>query len=221
MDEDHPAAPPSLLVARLLRDLREARLPSERARVFARLLALRDGWSRDRELAEFIADIATSACTKAARADPPPIRLPSVPDLVQEVLWRIFDRRPRIRGDPAAYVATVTRNLVKRSLHGRDALDHAVELPVALPDPHPLLPGPPYRPGPEPMWGPEVAKALGALPARLRTVVELRFLEELSFELIAERLGITPENTRQRLARALIKLRLSPVVLAMRRAKAL
>ncbi|HEX8204649.1 MAG TPA: sigma-70 family RNA polymerase sigma factor, partial [Solirubrobacteraceae bacterium] len=48
-----------------------------------------------------------------------------------------------------------------------------------------------------------IAAELERLPARQREALVLRVVDELSFEQVAERLGITPENARARVSRAL------------------
>jgi RNA polymerase sigma factor (sigma-70 family) len=52
-----------------------------------------------------------------------------------------------------------------------------------------------------------IGRAIAALPAPLRDVADLRFLQETSYQIIARQLGITSENARKRVqqARAVLK----------------
>ncbi len=52
-----------------------------------------------------------------------------------------------------------------------------------------------------------IAKAIAGLPVALRDAANLRFIQETSYQLIASRLRITPENARKRVqqARALLR----------------
>jgi len=47
-----------------------------------------------------------------------------------------------------------------------------------------------------------VAEAVRALPPRLRVAAEMRFLEDLDYDAIAARLGMTQENARKRVQQA-------------------
>lgn len=47
-----------------------------------------------------------------------------------------------------------------------------------------------------------IAEAIATLPPRLRDVVRLRFLQEMSYEAIAKTLSITSENARKRVQQA-------------------
>jgi RNA polymerase sigma factor (sigma-70 family) len=47
-----------------------------------------------------------------------------------------------------------------------------------------------------------IARAIATLPPRLRDVVRLRFLEEMSYDAIAKTLSITSENARKRVQQA-------------------
>lgn len=48
----------------------------------------------------------------------------------------------------------------------------------------------------------QIEQAFNALPQRLRTVAELRFVQEASYELISNQLGITQVNARKRVQEA-------------------
>ena len=52
-----------------------------------------------------------------------------------------------------------------------------------------------------------IAKAIAGLPVPLRDAADLRFIQETSYQIIASRLSITPENARKRVqqARALLR----------------
>jgi RNA polymerase sigma-70 factor (sigma-E family) len=56
----------------------------------------------------------------------------------------------------------------------------------------------------------EVWRALGRLPRKQRTVLVLRFFEDLDDGQIAEALGISPGTVKSQASRALAKLRLDP-----------
>ena len=47
-----------------------------------------------------------------------------------------------------------------------------------------------------------IAEAIASLPPRLRDVVRLRFLQEMSYDAIAKKLSITSENARKRVQQA-------------------
>ena len=52
-----------------------------------------------------------------------------------------------------------------------------------------------------------IARAIAGLPVQLRDAADLRFIQETSYQIIAARLSITPENARKRVqqARALLR----------------
>jgi RNA polymerase sigma-70 factor (ECF subfamily) len=56
-------------------------------------------------------------------------------------------------------------------------------------------------------WAPDLASALRALPANQRRAIELRYVQDWTFERIAGDLKTTPANARQVISRAIKKLR--------------
>ncbi|MBI2711458.1 MAG: sigma-70 family RNA polymerase sigma factor [Bdellovibrio sp.] len=55
----------------------------------------------------------------------------------------------------------------------------------------------------EPDSGTAVTPKLDGIPSRYKEALELRYSKEMSFEEIAKKLNVTPENARQRVSRAL------------------
>ncbi|WP_328304562.1 SigE family RNA polymerase sigma factor (plasmid) [Streptomyces sp. NBC_00435] len=115
-------------------------------------------------------------------------------DLTQAALLRVYLAWPRHRAwdDPAAYARRVLVNV-----HGswwrrrwRGELPHGV-----LPDT--------AGPEPEPGWGRRVdlARALAALPSEQRTVLVLRFYEDLGIAETAELIGCSAGTVKSRTAR--------------------
>jgi RNA polymerase sigma-70 factor (sigma-E family) len=124
-------------------------------------------------------------------------------DLLQTALARAYLRWDRIRlDDPTAYVRRVLVNgqtdwWRRRSWREQpvgdlpervSARDHATDV----------------------VGADALARALGALTAKERAVVVLRFYEDLSEAQIAAYLGVRPGTVKSTCARALTKLRISP-----------
>jgi RNA polymerase sigma-70 factor, ECF subfamily len=117
-------------------------------------------------------------------------------DVAAEVLCRVWARweTAGLPRSPTAYLARATRNAaastIRRAARDRHLLrrlDH--DLPE--PDPGVLI-----------AERAEVADLLDRLPAAEREAVELYYLEDLSADEIATRLGIRPVSVRSRLLRS-------------------
>ncbi len=129
-------------------------------------------------------------------------------DVVQEAYLRAFRGLRRFRGDAqfSTWLYRITANcasthLGRRRRHRHEELDD--DLPVDDP-----------RPAHDPVGRAEhahlrdrVHRALRALPPRLRAVVVLRDIYDLSHEAIAAELGISESAAKVRLHRARRKLR--------------
>ncbi len=125
-------------------------------------------------------------------------------DEVEQETWLAALSHPpaRERGDVRAWLATVARNLVRRRrraaarredhelrAHASSSSDDAATMAERV------------------AWQRELADRVLALPETYRTAVALRYFEGLEPAEIAQRLSITPENARQRVARGLAMLR--------------
>ena len=126
-------------------------------------------------------------------------------DLTGETFAVAWEARGRFRGgDERAWLFGIARNLLRgymrRGYAERRALARLGVEPVELsPESHARI---------EELAGlaalrQAVAAELDRLPAGQRAAVVLRVVEELSFEQVAARLGITPENARARVSRGL------------------
>jgi RNA polymerase sigma-70 factor, ECF subfamily len=129
-------------------------------------------------------------------------------DVVQEAYLRAFRGLRRFRGDAqfSTWMYRITANcaatqLGKRARHRHDELDDGA--PVA--DPR-LDHDPQLRADADDLRS-RLHAALDALPPRLRAVVVLRDVYELSHESIAAELGISESAAKVRLHRARHKLR--------------
>jgi len=116
-------------------------------------------------------------------------------DLLQEVLERMYVRWSRIE-DPEAYAR---RALATRAINRWRLRRRRPEVPLEGHD--------------RPVWDQstsiqqDVLRALAGLPAGQRTVVVLRFFNDLSVEQTAEALGCTTGTVKSQTARALPRLR--------------
>lgn len=122
-------------------------------------------------------------------------------DLVQETLAKVYTRwrRPFGRIDnPAAYAqTTLTRTfLARRRRRSSDEQAYA---------------DPPDRPVGDPARGADdrltLVRALAGLSPPDRSVLVLRYLEDLSVDDVADRLGVSPGAVRTRCLRALDRIR--------------
>lgn len=129
-------------------------------------------------------------------------------DVVQEAYLRAYRGLHRFRGDAqfSTWLYRITANCAATHLgrHGRhrhDELDEATAGADAHPDRDPAL-----RADADELRT-RLRVALDALPPRLRAVVVLRDVYELSHETIAAELGISESAAKVRLHRARNKLR--------------
>src|SRR3954447_26321247 len=111
-------------------------------------------------------------------------------DVAQDAFAKLFERWGSVR-DPAAYVR---RAVVNRSLD--------VQRRRRLARLRPLHPAPPAQPPDEPL-----DDALRGLSARERSVVVLRFYEDLTIDAIAAVISTRPGTVKSLLHRAVIHLR--------------
>ena len=124
-------------------------------------------------------------------------------DVVQDTYVRAFRALRRFRGDSAfsTWLYRIASNcassfLSRRSRQRCDALPEADVIVDDDPDQDPTLQAEASS------LRLTIERALEQLPQRLRAVVELRDLEDLSHREIAERLGISESATKVRLHRA-------------------
>jgi RNA polymerase sigma factor (sigma-70 family) len=97
-----------------------------------------------------------------------------------------------VRHRPHVLLQSVRRERLEDGARQRlGMLDHADHPPAA----------------PEENWLNGVDELLDELPDEQRRALELRIVEDLSYEGVASRLSITPENARTRVHRALSALR--------------
>lgn len=129
-------------------------------------------------------------------------------DVVQEAYLRAYRGLRRFRGDAqfTTWLYRITANcaathLGRRARHRHDELDEASPVPDTRPDHDPQL-----RADADDLRG-RLQSALDGLPPRLRAVVVLRDVYDLSHEAIATELGISESAAKVRLHRARNKLR--------------
>ena len=129
-------------------------------------------------------------------------------DVVQEAYLRAYRGLHRFRGDAqfSTWLYRITANcaathLGRHNRHRHDELDEATAGADSHPDRDPEL-----RADADELRG-RLRAALDSLPPRLRAVVVLRDVYELSHETIAAELGISESAAKVRLHRARNKLR--------------
>ena len=129
-------------------------------------------------------------------------------DVTQEAYLRAYKGLHRFRGDAqfSTWMYRITANCASTLLTGRRRRRHE-ELPEDMPlaDPHPDID--PVAMAEAGLLRSRVNDALQELPPKLRAVVILRDVYDLSHEAIAEELGITEAAAKVRLHRARRKLR--------------
>ncbi|MBM7776501.1 RNA polymerase sigma-70 factor (sigma-E family) [Actinokineospora baliensis] len=121
-------------------------------------------------------------------------------DLLQDVLERVYGKHRRIRGDLEPYVRAALANASANRWRTRSR--RVAEAPLE-------------RAGEPGIGGHEgavvdrdrVARALGALPARMRAVLVLRFFDDLSEADTAAALGVSPGTVKSQTARGVARLR--------------
>ena len=129
-------------------------------------------------------------------------------DVVQDTYVRAFRGLRRFRGDASfsTWLYRIAANcassfMSRRSRQRCDALPEADEVIATDPDQDPTLQAEASS------LRQTIERALEQLPQRLRAVVVLKHLEDLSHREIAERLGISESATKVRLHRARTSLR--------------
>jgi RNA polymerase sigma-70 factor (sigma-E family) len=134
----------------------------------------------------------------------------SAEDLVQTALVKAWFAWPRISGDPEPYLRKIIINTHsswwRRAWRTREITSEAV----------------PDRPGPDDtsafvgerdlVW-----TVLGKLPYRQRTVVVLRFYEDLSEAQVAELMHCSVGTVKSQTSKALAKLRVDPALLTVQK----
>lgn len=127
-------------------------------------------------------------------------------DVVQDTYLRAFRAISRFRGDAAigTWLFRITSNSANNLLRRRRPAEPLHDATIAID----------HDPAHDPVVAAEGSElrarlltALASLPVKLREVVELRELADLSHDAIATRLGITESAAKVRLHRARAKLR--------------
>lgn len=124
-------------------------------------------------------------------------------DLLQSCLWRVARRWSAARDNPMAYARQVMANLAKDGWRRRSRrfVEVTTDDPVAYRGSHPV----------EQETGFEdrdvLLAALRTLPAKVRTVLVLRYWEDLSVDETAAVLGYAPGTVKSTAARGLQRLR--------------
>lgn len=125
-------------------------------------------------------------------------------DIVQHALMRCYPRWSRIEGEPLGYVRKAVVNRFMSQARRRWSREHPA-------DPHGpawSVPVDDFAPGVENREA--VLAALAGLTPRERTVVVLRYSQDVSEADTAALLGVAPGTVKSTCSRALGKLRLSP-----------
>lgn len=120
-------------------------------------------------------------------------------DMVQTCLWRMAKRWPAARNNPAAYARQVLANLAK------DGWRHRSRRPTEI-----LAPDPTAFGRSDASQAEDRDLLLGALrelPPRQRTMIVLRYFEDLSVEETAGILRCSPGTVKSATSRGLVRLR--------------
>jgi len=137
-----------------------------------------------------------------------------VEDVVQDVFLAAFRALPRFRGDASlwTWLARITINTCRRQRHRRILRLRLVAGARERP-PH-ARPVMPERPSMDRETLDQVRRAVRGLPARLREVVVLHYLEQMPTDAVSEVLGIRRNTVQVRLhrARARLKERLAGLI---------
>jgi RNA polymerase sigma-70 factor (family 1) len=125
-------------------------------------------------------------------------------DVAQEVFVRLWERRVEIDpGSLKSYLYRVTRNLALDEFRRR-----AVRRRWRVESDHEQCPPPtPLQLVEREELGRIVKSAIDALPPRRREVFTLAYLHRLSYQTIADVMGISPATVKNQLASALVDLR--------------
>jgi RNA polymerase sigma factor (sigma-70 family) len=126
-------------------------------------------------------------------------------DLVAETFAQAWCVRRAFRdeadGSAAPWLYGIARNVLRQSVRRERLEDHARQRLGVLEHPGRL------GVTPEASWLDGADELLDALPAEQRRAVELRVVEDMTYDRVARRLAITPETARMRVHRALKTLR--------------
>jgi RNA polymerase sigma-70 factor (ECF subfamily) len=129
-------------------------------------------------------------------------------DVVGEAFATAFERRSKFRGgtreEAVGWLYAITRTVLDHQFRRRGVERKALQRLGVEP---PTM-GDDERRRVEDLAGladlrSAVARELAALPASQRDAVRLRIVDELSYDDLAARLGITPDNARARVSRGL------------------
>ena len=123
-------------------------------------------------------------------------------DLLQSSLVKAWSAWSRIEGDPEPYVRRILVNTHASWWRRRWRHEQPTD---ELPEPPPAADGDPHGHLDE---RDELWQALRRLPARQRTVLVLRYFEDLSEAEIADTMGCSLGTVKSQASRALAKLRL-------------
>jgi RNA polymerase sigma-70 factor, ECF subfamily len=125
-------------------------------------------------------------------------------DLVQELFRRLADR-PVNAGlrDERSWLLRSLHNLAVDTIRRRDSRERTRDRWAA----EPATPFAPTSDPDEAAFRRELSEALGDLPPEQRAVVHLKLWEELTFEEIAQVLGVSPNTAASRYRYGLDKLR--------------
>ena len=126
-------------------------------------------------------------------------------DLVAETFAQAWCVRRAFRdeaqGSAAPWLYGIARNVLLQSVRRERLEDRARQRLGALErSDRPLA-------APEESWLEGIDELLDSLPIEQRRALELRVVEDMPYDRVAERLAITPENARMRVHRALKALR--------------
>jgi RNA polymerase sigma factor (sigma-70 family) len=126
-------------------------------------------------------------------------------DLVAETFAQAWCVRRAFRdeadGSAAPWLYGIARNVLRQSVRREHLEDNARQRLGVLDQPGRL------DVTPEESWLDGADELLNALPAEQRRALELRVVEDMTYDLVASRLSITPETARMRVHRALKALR--------------
>jgi len=126
-------------------------------------------------------------------------------DLTAETFAQVWCARRAFRdevsGSAKPWLYGIARNVLLQSVR-RQRLEHGARQRLGM-----LEHADGSAAAPDQSWLSGINELLDELPADQRRALELRVVEDLSYEGVASRLSITPENARTRVHRALSALR--------------
>ncbi|MBN2083127.1 sigma-70 family RNA polymerase sigma factor [bacterium] len=174
---------------------------SEEQRIIARCRA--GDWSEYGWLVNRYRRLAWAAVDSVAGDDA------ATADLVQETFIRVYEKLNTFRGDSrfSSWLYRLARNIAVshlRKVNRRPRLDSLDAQPAGQPDYHSRLPDSrrPDQDYIEDARQRDLARILSELPADYRAVIDLYYTGELSYQEIAEILGLPINTVKTRLRRA-------------------